>query len=422
MRRDRRPAVILVLVTLASACTGSNLADTADSAPNIRQTAPDVATSQTSSAPESGAPLADRQTNDALIGAAWANNTELAAKLIAAGADVNHKDDTTQSAYLVATSEGYGEFLELTLANGADVTSLDSYFGTGLIRAAERGHAHIIGRLLQANIDVDHINNLGWTAMHEAIIFGDDSQRYVDSVRLLVAGRSDLSLPTRVGTQTPIELAEAREQVHVAETLRRAESHQTVGDYDALLRQAASEGDADLAAIALGNGADIETRDDRQRTPLLLATTFDRHDVARLLVALGADPDALDNRHDTPFLVTGVTGNVEMLEIILAAAPDTKILNRFGGTALIPASERGHVDYVRRASETDMDINHVNDLGWTALMEAVLFGDGGDIYQQIVVALLDAGADPSIADSDGTLPAEHAERRGHEAIVGLLSP
>ena len=87
---------------------------------------------------------------------------------------------------------------------------------------------------------------------------------------------------------------------------------------------------------------------------------------------------------------------------------------------MIPASERGHLDYVRRAVETDVDINHINDLGWTALMEAVLFGDGGDTYRQIVAALMDAGADPKITDDEGRRPAEHAERRGHAEMAGIL--
>ena len=123
--------------------------------------------------------------------------------------------------------------------------------------------------------------------------------------------------------------------------------------------------------------------------------------MARLLVALGADPDALDDRHDTPWLVTGVTGSVAMLEALLPADPDLTIRNRFGGVSVIPASERGHVDYVRRVVQTGIDVNHVNDLGWTALLEAVILGDGSAPYQQIVRILLDAGADPAIADGDG---------------------
>ena len=81
-----------------------------------------------------------------LIAAAWENDLSEARRLIEEGADVNAKDDSVQSAYLISTSEGYVELLELTLEHGADVTSLDSFNGTGLIRAADRGHVEIVRR------------------------------------------------------------------------------------------------------------------------------------------------------------------------------------------------------------------------------------------------------------------------------------
>ncbi len=187
------------------------------------------------------------------------------------------------------------------------------------------------------------------------------------------------------------------------------------------LLDAAALGDADRVRAALQNGADIEAGDDHQRTALLLAATHDHVDVARVLIANGADPDALDDRHDTPWLVTGVTGSVAMLEVLLPAGPDLTIRNRFGGVAVIPASHRGHVDYVRRVAQTDIDLNHINDPGWTALLEAVILGDGSERYQQIVQILLDAGADPDIADLDGVTPLQHARAKGHDALVSILT-
>lgn len=189
---------------------------------------------------------------------------------------------------------------------------------------------------------------------------------------------------------------------------------------DQRLLAAAERGDATAAALAVRAGADLETRDTSGRTPLLLAATADQLAVARLLVYLGADSDALDDQHDTPWLVTGVTGSVDMLEVLLPAGPDLTIRNRFGGTSLIPASERGHVAYVRRAVRTGIDINHVNNLGWTALLEAVILGDGSKRYQQIVMILLDARADPLIADREGVTPLQHAERRGQNEVASIL--
>ncbi|MFI7067050.1 ankyrin repeat domain-containing protein [Kribbella sp. NPDC050124] len=351
-----------------------------------------------------------RSLDQQLIDAAWKNDVPAAGRLIAAGADVNAVDNTVQSAFLIAASEGYLELLELTLQHGADVRSLDSYRGTALIRAAERGHAAIVGRLLRAGIAVDHVNRLNWTALHEAVQLGDGSPRYVDTVRLLIAAGADRNPP---GT-TPVPAATGA----VADALSTKPPARDDAT-DAVLA-AAEAGDANRVAAALGAGAALESRDGHRRTALLLASLHDRVDVARLLVTLGADPDAQDDRQDSAWLVTGVTGSVAMLETLLPADPDLTLRNRYGGISVIPASERGHVDYVRRVVQTPINVNHVNNLGWTALLEAIILGKGTEPWQQIVGILLAAGANPSLADADGVTPLQHATNRGYDEIADQL--
>jgi len=429
MRPIRSCAVLAAVVLAAAACDGGQSATSGASeqatsvAASPRPTPANRPSSQPSktAAAELGAKELARL-NRQLIAAAWDNDLRRARALIARGADVNAKDNTMQSAYLIATSEGYLELLNLTLEHGADVDSKDSFNGTGLIRAADRGHADIAGRLIQAKIEIDHINNLGWTALHEAIILGDGSRRYVDTVRVLVAAGADLQLPSQRDQITPLAHAMSKGHSEIAEVLNDAlrADRPSKRVANRRLLAAAERGDATAAALAIRAGANLETRDERRRSPLLLAVTKGRLAVARLLVYLGADPDALDERHDTPWLVTGVTGSVDMLEVLLPARPDLRIRNRFGGTSLIPASERGYVDYVRRVVRTSININHVNDLGWTALLEAVILGDGSKRYQQIVTILLDAGADPRIADRGGVTALQHATRRGHSEVARII--
>ena len=426
-RRLSSTVALAVLVSLLSACTAAAPSPTdpatprdgtpARSSDSVKSPTPASASDRPRSDQRSTAGKA--QLNRDLIDAAWKNNVTAARTLIKAGADVNAKDASEQSAFLIAASEGYLELLELTLDSGANVGSLDSYRGTALIRAAERGHADIVGRLLQTKIKVNHVNRLGWTALHEAIWLGKETTSYADTVRLLLAGGADVRIAARRDGRTPLVMARERGFGTVETTIRRALRPATRAD-NADLLAAARSGDADGAALAIRDGAELEARDDRRRTPLLLAGTHDRLAVARLLVPLGADPDALDDRHDSPWLVTGVTGNVAMAKVLLAAGPDLTLRNRFGGISIIPAAERGHVDYVRLMTKTRTNLNHVNDLGWTALLEAVILGDGSRRYVQIVEILLDAGADRSLADRDGVTALEHAERRGHTKIAAAL--
>jgi uncharacterized protein len=170
-------------------------------------------------AQRSGLRPIDRQ----LVAAAYENDVAAARRLIEEGADVNAKDETQQSAYLIATSEVGDDprLLELTLDNGAEVDDKDSYNGTGLIRAAERGHPRIVRRLLQAGIDRDHVNRLGWTALHEAIVLGDGGPRHVATVRALVKGGVDVNVPDGDGVR-PLAHAEKRGYRAIAELLRAA--------------------------------------------------------------------------------------------------------------------------------------------------------------------------------------------------------
>ncbi|GAA4816359.1 ankyrin repeat domain-containing protein [Nocardioides caeni] len=420
MKHSTRAVVAaLPLALLVGACGGGASDPSPDAEPTTSQPA------SSDSGPASPAPAREvpQDTLDQrLRDAAWADDVARARRLIGQGADVNAKDDTEQSAYLVATSEGHLELLRLTLRHGAKVDDKDSWDGTGLIRAAERGHALVVGELLRAGIDEDHVNRIGYQAIHEAVWLGEDTVSYADTVRVLAAGGVELDRVSPSAGLTPLEMARSRGHDRLERILETVTADRSAdpADPDRALLDAAESGDADAAAVALRAGADLEARDAHRRTPLLLAATFDRVEVARLLVALGADPDALDDRHDTPWLVTGVTGSIAMLEALLPAQPDLTVENRYGGLSPIPASERGHVDYVRRVAQTGVDLDHVNDLGWTAMLEAVILGDGGAAHQQVVRILLAAGADRSIGDADGVTPLEHAERKGHRALVRIL--
>ncbi|HEX2729394.1 MAG TPA: ankyrin repeat domain-containing protein [Rubrobacteraceae bacterium] len=165
----------------------------------------------------------DEAGRTALVAAAYENRLEVAKVLIKAGADVNAKDETEQSAYLISTAEVGDDprLLRLTLNNGANIGSLDSYNGTGLIRAADRGYVEVVEELLKTDIEVDHVNNLGWTALLEAIILGGGDAEHTEVVRLLVEAGADVNIADRDGV-TPLEHARRRGYGAIIEILENA--------------------------------------------------------------------------------------------------------------------------------------------------------------------------------------------------------
>lgn len=191
--------------------------------------------------------------------------------------------------------------------------------------------------------------------------------------------------------------------------------------------EAAERGDLPAVQRAVRDGAPIDPRDLRRRTPLLAAVQQGHEAVAQWLIERGADINAQDDIDDSPFLLAGARGRTAMLRAMLlppsghAARPDNTRLNRYGGTALIPACHYGHVDTVRLLLQhSRVPVNHVNRLDWTALLEAVILGDGGAAHTEIVRLLLSHGADAKLTDAQGIGPLAHARQRGQAAVAALI--
>lgn len=192
------------------------------------------------------------------------------------------------------------------------------------------------------------------------------------------------------------------------------------GADDAALLAAVEKGDVAAVQKLLKAGAKVDTRDRSGRTALLVATYTNKVEAARALIAAGADVNAKDDIQDSPYLYAGAEGRNEILKMTLAAGADLKSTNRYGGTALIPAAHHGHPETVAILLQTAIDKDHINKLGWTALLEAVILGDGGPVHTRIVKLLVDAGANPNIADKEGVTPLMHARKHGYQAMVKIL--
>ncbi|HEX8662773.1 MAG TPA: ankyrin repeat domain-containing protein [Beijerinckiaceae bacterium] len=187
------------------------------------------------------------------------------------------------------------------------------------------------------------------------------------------------------------------------------------------LHAAAARGDAEEIRRLAAGGADANARDGNGRTPLHVAAFMGHAAAARALLAAKADSALLDRQAYDALTVAAVRDDVAMVETLVAGGASARLVTSvYDGTALIAAAHLGHDGVVRALIRGGAPLDHVNNLGWTALIEAVILGDGGPRHQATVRALVEAGANPNVADRQGVTPLRHARARGYAEIAAML--
>jgi uncharacterized protein len=130
--------------------------------------------------------------------------------LLRNGCDPNALERDRYDIVTIAGVADDPETVRIALANGAKATNITSRFdGTALIASAHLGHDEVVRLLVDAGAPLDHVNNLGWTALIEAIILGDGGRRHTNVVRTLVTAGANVNLADRNG-DTPLALAKSR--------------------------------------------------------------------------------------------------------------------------------------------------------------------------------------------------------------------
>ncbi|HWM83574.1 MAG TPA: ankyrin repeat domain-containing protein [Pseudolabrys sp.] len=142
--------------------------------------------------------------------AAFAARGEALRALAKAGADMNALDSQAYDVVTIAAVADDPDLMSLAIQLGNDPRLTTSpYRGTALIAAAHLGHVEVVRRLIVAGAPLDHVNNLGWTALMEAVVLGNGGRNHQQVVRLLLDAGADRSIADRDGV-SPLAHARAR--------------------------------------------------------------------------------------------------------------------------------------------------------------------------------------------------------------------
>lgn len=155
-----------------------------------------------------------------LLVAALADHVDAAKVLLEAGASPDAMDDMRQTPWLVTGVTGSVPMLEAMLPYNPDMKLRNRYGGISVIPASERGHVDYVRRVVQTGIDVNHVNNLGWTALLEAVILGDGGKRHQEIVDILLANGADPGIRDNDGV-SPLKHAKSRGYAEMVRSLEK---------------------------------------------------------------------------------------------------------------------------------------------------------------------------------------------------------
>ena len=149
------------------------------------------------------------------------NHLPAAAFLIEAGSNINAQAANKDSPWLLAGALGRTEMLRYMIPKGPDFSLRNRFGGNALIPACERAHVETVKLLLTTKIDVNHVNNLGWTCLLEIVILGDGGPPHVEVAKLVLAAGADPNIADKNGV-SPLAHARQKGQREIARLIEVA--------------------------------------------------------------------------------------------------------------------------------------------------------------------------------------------------------
>jgi hypothetical protein len=166
--------------------------------------------------------IQDSKSRTPLIVAVYMKQYDAAHALLKHGANPNAMEIDHYDIVTIAAVRNDVEMLKIALDAGASAKNVTSrYQGTALIAAAHLGHVEAVKLLIAAKAQLNHVNNLGWTALMEAVVLGNGGARHTATLRALVEAGCDVNIADRGGI-TPLQHARRRGYSEMARILENA--------------------------------------------------------------------------------------------------------------------------------------------------------------------------------------------------------
>lgn len=344
---------------------------------------------------------------------------------------------------------------DILLTHGASPVYVDRSGKTILMRAAELGSTQNVQTLLQREVEVDQLDNDGYTAFAYACLYG-----HVDVASMLLEAGACPSIAD-FDDKTPLMLASFYEHDDIVKLLLRSSRPQDIGvdcqDFQGMtaLSKACLRGCTNIAKALLTHGASTRIADQEGMTPLMHASRRDhtsiveaildkdmstlnaqdskgqtalyhaceRQSLACVTMLLGAKArdDLANEDRITPLMLACFVGNRPIVEELLNDRVDGSVLNqqdnKHGQSALYYACDRNHTDIAMLLLAKGADLTKACDELLTPLSLAC--GNGNAVLTEALVQGVGKYHMNSVDDRNMTA-LFHAAAGGHLDCVKVL--
>jgi len=289
--------------------------------------------------------------------AAGKNQTAIAERLIALGANLNVRDNVGYTPLHAAVRDGKQRCAEFLLQHGADPKIPDNNNSTPLQTAIYFGFQDIARSLVSNGAPMDIFTAAGAGMVDQVKRMLDDGVDY----RKLQNDYINKEIPP--GT---IQISGIGDP-----------SHKSPGSYLAIynvspLHWAARGGSVEVASLLISHGESVSATDSRGETPLFWAVGNGKVKAAELLIKNGADVNATNNFGGTPLLTSArETESPEQMKLLIAAGANVNARDSEGENGLHKLAWFGYpktnVETARILLEAGADLRVKNSDGKTPL-------------------------------------------------------
>ncbi|XP_032885049.1 ankyrin-1-like [Amblyraja radiata] len=333
--------------------------------------------------------------------------------------------------YQIVTS---GDLPGLDKAIGhSDINGINTSNETLLHIASSHGHVRIIEYLLNKGAKLEVRDNKGQSPLHRAAEKGHTAAVQA----LLQAGAHIYALDTE--SRTPLHLASQNNCFPIVKLLLKEEAKIDKRN-KSFLHLAAIKDESKIAEILLKYGAAVDTKDMKNRTPLIHAISMGHLRTVKVLLEAGAKVgldmfDAALNGNNQSLITlilqhaSGISPTIlvnalfkavqknhhRTLDILIEQGIDTNTRNGMQYTPLLLAAELGHAESVKvlitKGAHLDERTPNMN----SALHLAAQTGS-----LSVAKLLIDKGMDVNIIGCDGQTPLHIASFHNQPSIIEAL--